>query len=603
MIPSAAPAPAPRAEADDMDDVLRLFAAGRYAECQRLCLLLLDRDPARGEVWARVAHIAEREGRWEDALVFFAQAALRLPNPAEIEANMGVIRQRAGDLARAHAHYARAYELGLRHPTLLSNLATMLLHRGEIERPVAMFREALALDERSAHARISLGYALCLQGRSTEGMSRFREALAIDPDLVEAHDNLLFGAQCCDGVAPDTSIEDARRYGALMRRLHPPRPRRVRHPDPDRPLRVGFVSADLRQHAVAYFLEPLVTARDRSAFQYTAYAQVAVPDATTARLREQFDGWRSIVGVSDDDVLAQIERDEIDVLVDLAGHTAYNRLRLFARRAAPVQVAYLGYPGTTGLDTIDFRITDAVADPPGLTDRLFTEALVRMPGGFLCYRPPEHAPAAREKPPCALGRPFTFGSFNNWAKTSPTTLALWRRVLQAAPGARLLLKSVVLRDQASVRAVKRSVVEAGLPADRVHLDPPCPAERDHLAAYLEIDVALDTFPYGGTTTTCEALWMGVPVVTLTGDVHAARVGASLLPQVGLSELVAATATDYIAIAAALASDPARLQELRRALRDRVARSPLTDGPARARDFEQALRSCWQTVVGQHGGAG
>jgi protein O-GlcNAc transferase len=318
---------------------------------------------------------------------------------------------------------------------------------------------------------------------------------------------------------------------------------------------------------------------------------VSSPDAVTERFKGHADRWFTTVGMSNETLAQGIVQHGIDILVDLAGHTAKNRLPMFARKPAPVQVTWLGYPNTTGLEAMDYRLVDAVTDPEGEADAFASERLVRLPGGFLCYGAREDAPAPVQ-PACLTTGVFTFGSFNNPAKLSGATLDVWARLLARLPTARLLLKGKPFAEAATRAIYLERLAERGVAADRIELVGWLP-EREHLALYDRVDVALDPFPYNGTTTTCEALWMGVPVVTLRGDRHAARVGASLLTQVGLSDLIADSMEAYTEIAVASAGDVARLVDLRQSLRPRMAASPLCDAPAFARRVEAAYRAMWQ----------
>jgi predicted O-linked N-acetylglucosamine transferase (SPINDLY family) len=295
--------------------------------------------------------------------------------------------------------------------------------------------------------------------------------------------------------------------------------------------------------------------------------------------------------LSDEEVRRQICADGIDVLIDLAGHTEGTRLPALASKPAPVTASWLGYPGTTGLPTIDYRITDPLADPEG-SERLHTERLIRLPQGFLCYRPPAEAPEVL--PPPALAREgVTFGSFNRLAKVTPEVVKVWARILHALPRARLLVKDALLRNEDFRRDFAESFAREGVGPERLDLRAFMPGLADHLGAYGEVDVALDPFPYNGTTTTCEALWMGVPVVNLVGDRHAGRVGLSLLSRVGLDHLTASEIDSYVRIATVLAGDLPGLARLRGELRDRLRQSSLCDAPRFARAFEVALRAMWQ----------
>jgi protein O-GlcNAc transferase len=362
-------------------------------------------------------------------------------------------------------------------------------------------------------------------------------------------------------------------------------------PDPGRRIRVAFLSPDLRMHSVAYFLEPLLAHLDRAQFEVHLYHDHFVEDAVSARLRSHADAWRNFVGLSDAAVEAAIREDKPDLLVDLAGHTGLNRLPLFAQRLAPVQVSYLGYPNTTGMDSMDFRLVDAITDPYGDAEPLYAEKLIRFAPTAWSYLPPEESPLPA-LPPSLAGGPVIFGSFNNFAKVTDAALFAWSKLLTAVRGSRLRIKNAGLEDPAVNGLVRERLVRADLDPGRVELVGRDPAIACHLAQYHGIDVALDTSPYNGTTTTCEALWMGVPVVTLAGDRHASRVGASLLTAVGRPEWIARNWDDYVAIAAALAGNQAQRRTIGLTLRDAVASSALLDHTGQAQRFGHALRECW-----------
>jgi protein O-GlcNAc transferase len=375
-----------------------------------------------------------------------------------------------------------------------------------------------------------------------------------------------------------------RRYARSLRGPVAERPR-----DPDRRLNVGFVSPDLRAHAVSFFLRPLLAHIDADAIAVTAYANVAAPDLVTEELRGLVGEWRDIRGLSDDAAAAMIRADGIDLLVDLAGHTADNRLLVFARRPAPVQLSYLGYPATTGLAAMDARIVDRWTDPPG-TDGHATERLYRLDRCFLAYAPssyPEISPA-----PVLARRAVTFGSFNNLAKLNGAVVALWARVLSAVPGSSLLLKHDASGDEGVQEHLLRQFAGHGIDRARLRFVPRTPDLVSHLATYGEVDIALDPFPYAGTTTSCEALWMGVPVITATGSHHASRVGLSILSAAGFAAGIAGDADDYVRTAVELARAPSLLVALRSMLRPGMAASPLCDGAGLARAFTGALRELW-----------
>jgi len=353
-------------------------------------------------------------------------------------------------------------------------------------------------------------------------------------------------------------------------------------------------------HSVGYFAQALFAHHDRDAIEVFAYEDVRRPDAMTKWFRERSAGWRSLRGLSDADAAARIYDDGIDILVDLAGHTAGNRLLAFAPRPAPVQVTYLGYPNTTGLPAMDYRLCDATTDPAG--DDGYVEELVRLPHGFLCYAPPPAAPAVAPAPVLS-GAPPTFGSFNDLAKMNDEVVALWARLLHAVDGARLYLKTKALFDADARADLRRRFAAHGVDGERLELSGWVADLPSHLAEYARVDVALDTFPYCGTTTTCEALWMGVPVVTLAGARHAGRVGVSINERLALAEMVAPTAGEYVDTACALIADHERLRALRGGLRSRMRGSPLCDGAAFTRSLEAAYRDMWRSACRRYGPAG
>jgi predicted O-linked N-acetylglucosamine transferase (SPINDLY family) len=361
--------------------------------------------------------------------------------------------------------------------------------------------------------------------------------------------------------------------------------------DPDRRLRVAYLSGDFRTHSVGYFFQPLLAHHDHRAVEVICYSEVDNPDAMTKELRAHCSLWRDSYKMTDTALRAQLLADRIDVAIDLAGQTAKNRLRALAVKTTPVTATWLGYPATTGLSTIDWRITDDLADPPGV-EAFYTEKLLRLDGGFLCYAPPADAPAVAPLPSIATGR-ITFGSFNNMQKISESTIDAWAAILRAAPESRLVLKAPTLVDRGLRQRYQDAFVSRGVDPARVELRTFIVESASHLAAYGEIDIALDPFPYNGTTTSCEAMWMGVPVLTVIGNRHAGRVGFDLLNRIGYPELAAADQSAYVAQAVQLARDPLRLQRLRSDLRERMHASSLCDAPHFARAFEQGIRVMWR----------
>jgi predicted O-linked N-acetylglucosamine transferase (SPINDLY family) len=352
-----------------------------------------------------------------------------------------------------------------------------------------------------------------------------------------------------------------------------------------RRIRIGYISPDFKAHSVAYFMQPVLECHDRTEFEIFCYADVLNPDLVTGQLKSQSEHWRNIRGMEDKAVAELIRDDSIDILVDLAGHTAGNRLPVFCMKPAPVQVTYLGYPNTTGMETIDYRLTDCYADPEHVSDAFYAEKLVRLPHGFICYSPPLDAPSIVLQPPRQLNGYITFGSFNNLSKITPEVVAVWSRLMEKQPDSRMFIKNCSMSDPRTCERYKNLFSEHGIQQERLQFMGHTSSLVSHLVQYARIDIALDTFPYNGTTTTCEALWMGVPVVTMTGDLHAGRVGASIMNQAGLDNFVGNDVSSYIGLALGLAADVEYLAGLRRTLRETLSNAALCNAGRFVKDLE------------------
>ena len=354
-------------------------------------------------------------------------------------------------------------------------------------------------------------------------------------------------------------------------------------------LRIGYVSGDFRKHSVAYFFEPLLQHHNSNVFETFCYYNNSSIDEMTKSLIAASDHWRPIAGISDTDVADLIRNDKIDILVDLSGHTSKNRLLVFARKPAPIQVAWLGYPNTTGLSAIDYRFTDIIADPIGKADELHSESLVRLANGFQCYKGNKAVHLNSELPFKRQGH-ITFGSFNNLTKVTPEVIKVWSHILHEVPKSSLVLKAKQLKYNPS--QYLDFFKQDGITEDRITLLGRMPSMNDHLELYNKVDICLDPFPYNGATTTCEALWMGVPVITLLGDRHVGRVGASILTNIGLTNFIAQDIDGYILLAVEIAAKTNYLQDIREGLRDKMQRAPLCDGRSFASDVESAYQEMW-----------
>ena len=561
-----------------------LAAAGRLREAETVLRRAVSLRSDIAEIHNNLGNVLRAQGRYQEAAECYRLALPLRPDYAEALSNLGVARLSLGETDDAIETFLRALEIQPDNALAHTNLGSAYAAKGRLTDAVAAHRAALVLWPTLAQAHNNLGIALKDQGLLHDAREAYENALQADPTDAGVRSNLLMSLSY-DPAVDGGALLDAHRSWAEAHE-GPVSPITEHDWTPDRRLRIGYVSPDFWTHSVAYFIEPVLASHDRAVVETFCYADVARPDETTARLQDLADHWRDTVSLDDAALYDQIRADRIDILIDLCGHTGNNRLPVFGCRAAPVQITWIGYPATTGLSQMDYRITDAWADPPGETDRFHSEELLRLPSGFSCYRRPTDGP---ELGAPAEGQPLTFGSFNNLSKVTDDAIALWSELLKRRPESRLLLKSRQLADDGVRERIERTFAENGVGADRLDLRARLAYPKDHLALYNEVHVALDTFPYNGTTTTCEALWMGVPVVALAGALHAGRVGVSLLNQVGHPDWVAETPEGYIAAALALADNPPARAEVRRAL----AQSSLTDAPGFTRGLEDALRTIWR----------
>ena len=526
----------------------------------------------------------------------YLAALAERPDFAGVHHNLGRLLLETGRLDRARYHAHRVQSLRPDWGDGFDLLGQVARAEGKITEAIAMSRHAVSLAPDAAAVWTNLGTCLSSCGRHDEAEEALRRALEISPGYFPAWNNLLLSSNFRRRDREDVFALH-RSYGCVVRERcgEPKKP--TSRPDAERRLRVGILSGDLRHHSVAYFLRGPLEFLNRSQFQLFAYYNQRIEDDVMWKLKSLFHWWRSVHGIDDEATAELIRQDRIDILIDLAGHTATGRPLVLGRKPAPVQVHWIGYPNTTGLDSVDYRLTDEWTDPEAEEGRYSVEKPWRLPASFLCYAPPDTAPDVVE-PPCLTRNRITFGSFNVRAKLSGECIDLWCEVLRALPDARLVLKSYFGAGDEDARAELRQMfVDRGIAAGRVDILEKRESTADYLAAYAEMDIALDTFPYNGTTTSCEALWMGVPVVTLTGDRHVARVGTSLLNNAGLPDLVAATADDFVAIAVELASNYERLRNFRLALRQHLQGTRLLDKVKMGGDLGAALRGMWREYCG------
>lgn len=571
---------------------LVLRESGRLSEALDAFAAAIALNPDYYLPWYNMGLVRQDQQSAKEAIHCYKMALHLNPRHLASYTNLGLLQAQQVEFAAA----VETYEQGLKaYPDdikLLSSISSALTELGLYGKALTYCNRALVLAPDQTELLTIKGIASYKIGKAVEAVQCFRKAMTLTDDGVSGrrlYDNILLAMHYTNRYNADEIAEEHRQWARLFADFRTPVQPKLT--DPDKPLHVGYVSPDFCAHPVAFFIEPILASHDQDSHKIFCYANVSRPDSITVQLQLLPVVWRDISSLDDAECVELIRNDGIDILVDLAGHTCQNRLPLFSLKPAPLQVTWLGYPDTTGLAAIDYRFSDAVTDPVGMTERHHSEELVRLPGTFLCFRPPANAPLVAGEEQLSA-RPLTFSSFNNLAKVSPEMMVVWANILLQAADATLLIKAFGLEDE-SVREEIRSVFRScGIPDERVTLSGRTPNVLSHLTMLSQTDIALDTFPYNGTTTTCEALWMGVPVITLSGSTHVSRVGDSILRSVGLTELVAKTENEYLDLAVQLAKNRERLVRYRRNLRNMMLNSTLLDAATFTRNLEQAYRTMW-----------
>jgi protein O-GlcNAc transferase len=563
-----------------------LTAAGRPEEAVISCRRALALTPNNAEACNNLGNALGKTARPEAAQAAYRQALAIRPDFAEARCNLGASLAQTGRLEEAIIAFREALSLQPDYAAAASNLGAALTELARPDESIAACRTALAANPADANALSNLGNALKDAGRLDEAVASYRRAIALKPGDSSTHSNLLYSLQFHPGYDEQSLFREQRRWNELH--ALPLQPCVRPHGNDralDRRLKVGYVSAEFYSQAESFFIVPLLERHDHKHYEIHCYSSVLRPDHLTAHLNATADVWHDVREMSDADLAGKIRDDRIDVLVDLAMHMSHNRMLAFARKPAPVQIAWLAYPGGTGLDAMDYRITDAFMDPPELPAGHYREQSVRLGDCWCCYSPLCEAPAA----PKRGGGPIRFGSINNPCKNNSPLLKLWARVMNAVPDSRLIIQTLSREHQNTIVAIFES---AGIAAHRIEFVQRKP-RAEYLRIYDCIDICLDPLPYNGITTTCDALWMGVPVVTLAGKTAAGRAGTSILSTVGLPELIAKSEDAFVNIAVKLAHDPARLAELHATLRQKMVQSPLMDAAGFTRKMEAAYRDAWQ----------
>ncbi len=562
---------------------------GQLAACEAEYRAALGLKPDYVEVLINLAIVLRAQGRLSEALECYDRAIAHRPEFVMAHFNRAITYQDLNRTDLAIAGYREALRLDPRHANSCINLSILYDTTARPDEAVEFATKALELGADSAMTRAALANGLRSQGRTLEAIAWFRRSLELQRDAAQ-HSNLLYCLNFDPRYTPEQlhaeHLDWSRHHAAPLTAGAAPH---TNDRTPERRLRVGYVSPHFREHAVNYFSEPLLSAHNHEQFEVFCYYTSRPTDEVTTRLRALADQWRDVRGLSDEDLARQIRQDQIDILVDLTGHIGENRLLVFARKPAPIQVTYLGYQNTTGMSAMDYRLTDQRADPLGQSEPYYTEQLIRLPRSFFCYRPSDDAPAVTPLPAASAGH-VTFGSLNHIAKITPEALASWCQILARVPNSRLFI--LANRGGYAERHLHEVVRSHGIDSARVEVCDKRP-RLDYLRLIGRADIALDPFGFNGHTTTCDSIWMGVPVVMLEGQTYASRFGGSVLANVGLEDWITHSPDEYVEWAVARAADLTRLSSLREELRSRMAKSVLLDFAGFTRNLELAYRQMWR----------
>jgi protein O-GlcNAc transferase len=560
----------------------------------------LSLNPKIPEAWNNLGLVFQYHKAFKDAEECYQKAIFLKPDYSEAYSNLGGTYIYLGNHTKAMNALQKAIALDPSNAGAYNNIGNIYKFKDQLKEAETYYIKAISYKQDFADAHNNLGNIYGNWGRIKEAISSYQKALTLNPEYKEAQSNLLLHLNYSSDHSPEEIFSEhllfQRRFGDPLKSKIKPH---FNDKTPDRKLKIGYISPDFRTHSVDSFLEPVLLNHDPNLFEVYCYSNTTVWDNMTRQLHSYADYWRLIAGLPDEQVSELIRHDQIDILIDLCGHTGHNRMILFAFKPAPVQATWLGYPNTTGLSTVDYRITDHYADPEGMTERFHTEKLIRLPECFSCFRAPAGTPDLDILPAIKNGY-ITFGSFNLFSKVTPQGIRVWAKILEKIPGSRLILKNAGLDEEEMKKTLYRIFGDLGISSNRIDLLGKDPSRRDHFQRYNGIDIGLDPFPYNGTTTTCDSLWMGVPVITLEGKTHVSRVGVSQLNNLQLTELIAKTPEEYVEIARRLSTDLDHLRKLREGMRERMAASPLMDAKKFTKNLENAYRGMWNEYVSREG---
>jgi predicted O-linked N-acetylglucosamine transferase (SPINDLY family) len=577
--------------ADAMQSGIAHHRAGRLKEAAAFYRQVLSREPANPDALHLLGVIAQQRGEFAASIELIARAIAANPAVAEYHYNLGNSHFAMGNFAIAAKSFFEAEKRKSDFADAIFNLANALVNDGRVEEAIAAYNRVLKIRPRDAATLDNLARVLKDNGQLDDALALFRQALESRPDFAAAHSDLIYALHFHPDSDSSVLLAECRNWAERHER--PLAGSRYSHGQravtSAGRLKIGFISADFRRHPVGRFMLPLLENLDPKNLEVSCYSDVKFPDSLTTQLQPRSHHWRQTANLTDADLARMIHEDRIDILIDLSLHTPGNRLGVFARKPAPVQATWLGYAGTTGLETVDLRLTDRFIDPPG-GDEFYSERSVRLPNCFWCYQAPEKSPEINPLPAEKNGF-LTFGSFNHFTKISATVLDVWASILSSVPRSRLVIHCH--RDRHGHVALQYFSAR-GISESRIEFTGLQPLEK-YLAEYHRIDIALDSFPYGGGMTTCDALWMGVPVITLRGRTAVGRGGASILSNLQMPDWIAETPESYADLARKWAGDPKGLAAVRATLRDRMARSPLMDARQFAADMEAVFHEMYRSV--------
>jgi len=530
----------------------------------------------------------------DQAKLAFNQILATNPQHADTLNYLGSIEASQGNIEIAEVLFRKAIAIKPRNAQYYNNLGYALELNQHYLEAIKALEQSLELNRNYSHAYLNLGNAYKGIGDTEKAYEHYQKSLQKQPDLFLACSNLLY----LSNTMPDFTCEDIYNLHTKTISIFTEKNSQFitqygNQTEPKRKLRIGYMSSDFREHSCSYFIEPVLKQQKREEFELFAYYNYTVNDETTVRIKSYFDVWRETAGHSDRVIANLIKADKIDILIDLSGYTAHSPVLVLTYKPAPIQISWIGYPNTTGIPTVDYRITDEYSDPSGVSEKFHTEQLLRMPDSFLVYKPPVDAPDVAEQPVKKNGY-ITFGSFNNNIKINKKVISLWAKIIKAVPDSKLLLKAAGFDEGEVRKRCLEQFASLDISEDRITLLGKEKTTREHLSLYHKIDIGLDTFPYNGTTTTFEALWMGVPVISLRGDSHRANVGTSILSNIKLCQWLAENESEYIQIAQDMASKIEQLDSLRRTMRVRMQESPLMNTVEFTKQFEKKLREVWES---------